>query len=77
MHRPMVSTVAGVAAQVAMSTVQHVALDLSPNAGVSLVRDPAGYQIHRVDGTAVVTHSRFIDTADRPFVPDWAVDGYP
>ncbi len=74
MHRPIGSAVAGVAAQVAMSTVQHVALDLDPSAAVSLVRDPVGYQLHRIDGTDVVTHSRYIDTGQHPFVPDWAVD---
>ena len=54
--------------------MQHVALDLDPSAAVSLVRDPVGYQLHRVDGTDVVTHSRYIDTGQQPFVPDWAVD---
>lgn len=76
MHRPIGSSVGGVAAQVAMSTVQHIALDLAPAAAVSLVRDPVGYQIHRVDGRAVVTHSRYIDTGEQPFEPDWAVDRY-
>ncbi len=45
-------------------------------AGVSLVRDPVGYQLHRVDGRDVVTHSRYLDTGEQPFVPDWAVDDY-
>ena len=76
MHRPIGSSVGGVAAQVAMSTVQHVALDLAPRAGVSLVRDPVGYQLHRVQGGAVVTHSRFIETGEVPFEPDWAADDY-
>ncbi len=76
MHRPIVGSVGGVPALVAMSTVQHVALDLAPGATVSLVRDPVGYQLHRVDGTDVVTHSRYIDTGQQPFVPDWAIDDY-
>jgi 3',5'-cyclic AMP phosphodiesterase CpdA len=74
MHRPIGASVGGVAAQVSMSTVQHVALDLAPGAAVSLVRDPVGYQLHRIDGTDVVTHSRYIDTGQHPFVPDWAID---
>ena len=76
MHRPIGSSLGGVAAQVAMSTVQHVALDLAPAATVSLVRDPVGYQIHRVDGRDIVTHSRYIDTGEQPFEPDWAIDDY-
>ena len=76
MHRPIGSSVGGVAAQVAMSTVQHVALDLAPSATASLVRDPVGYQLHRVVGTEVVTHSRYIETGQEPFVPDWAIDDY-
>lgn len=76
MHRPIGSSVGGVAAQVAMSTVQHVALDLAPAAQVSLVRDPVGYQIHRIAGGDVVTHSRYIETGETPFEPDWAPDDY-
>jgi 3',5'-cyclic AMP phosphodiesterase CpdA len=76
LHRPVGSSVAGVAAQVAMSTVQHVALDLAPEAAIALVRDPVGYQVHRIDGADVVTHSRYIDTGEHPFAPDWVVDGY-
>lgn len=74
MHRSIGSSVRGVATQVAMSTVQHVALDLSPVATVSLVRDPVGYQMHRIDGTNVVTHSRYMDTGEQPFEPGWAAD---
>jgi 3',5'-cyclic AMP phosphodiesterase CpdA len=76
LHRPIGSSVGGVAAHVGMSTVQHVALDLAPAAKVALVRDPVGYQIHRIDGRDVVTHSRYIDTGEQPFEPDWAVDDY-
>ena len=79
MHRPITSSVAGVPAQVAISTVQHVALDLSARSDPSLVHDPVGYQVHRVAGppgaAQVVTHTRYIDTGAKPFVPDWA-DGY-
>jgi 3',5'-cyclic AMP phosphodiesterase CpdA len=76
LHRPIGSSVGGVAAQVAMSTVQHVALDLAPAANISLVREPVGYQLHRVDGVDIVTHSRYLDTGEQPFEPSWAVDYY-
>jgi Icc protein len=75
LHRSITSVVAGVPAQIGISTVQHVALDLSPDAGPSLVHDPVGYQIHRVtDGPRrVITHTRYIETGAIPLVPDWAV----
>ena len=73
-HRSATATVAGVSAQIGISTVQHVALDLEPCSKPSLVRDPVGYQIHRVDASGIVTHARFIDTGEAPFVPDWADD---
>lgn len=79
LHRSITSSVAGVVAQVGISTVQHVALDLALASEPQLVHDPVGYQIHRVVADApahrVVTHVRHIDTGERPFVPDWA-DGY-
>jgi 3',5'-cyclic-AMP phosphodiesterase len=74
LHRPMTSVVAGIAAQVGLSTVQHVALDLAPTSHLSLVHDPVGYQIHRIVGRDVVTHVRYVDTSAKPFVPHSAVD---
>jgi hypothetical protein len=59
-----------------MSTVQHVDLDLVPGAGPSLIIDPVGYQIHRVAGRSIVSHTRYIDTPERSsttrVVPSWA-----
>ena len=76
LHRPVASTCAGVAAQVGISPVQHVALDLDPDAGVSLVRDPAGYQVLRIErddhGAEIVVHTRHVGTPERPFRPRWA-----
>lgn len=78
LHRPMVSSFAGIPAIVAMSTVQHVELDLrGRGAGdVAIIRDPVGYQLHRVvvdgDGSTIVTHARYLDTGEAPIVPDWA-----
>jgi 3',5'-cyclic-AMP phosphodiesterase len=69
LHRPMTSMFAGIPAQVGISTVQHVALDLSPSSQLSLVHDPVGYQIHRVAGHDIVTHVRYFDTGATPFVP--------
>lgn len=74
-HRPISSMVAGVAVQIGMSTVQHVALDLEAKSQPSLVRDPVGYQIHRIDSADVVTHGRYIATGEQSFVPGWSV-GY-
>ena len=43
-HRPINSTIAGIPAQVCISTVQHIDLDLAPEAGPSLIIDPVGYR---------------------------------
>lgn len=72
LHRPMTSTFAGIPAQVAMSTVQHVELDLRPDGQVAVIADPVGYQLHWIDGHRIVTHARFIETGATPTVPDWA-----
>jgi 3',5'-cyclic-AMP phosphodiesterase len=72
LHRPASSSIAGIPAQVGLSTVQHVALDLTPGAGVALVHDPFGYQIVRVSNSGIVTHTRYLDPTVEPFVPAWA-----
>jgi Icc protein len=77
LHRSITSVVAGVPAQVGISTVQHVALDLGPNSEPSLIHDPVGYQIHRVADGRVVTHARYIQTGSAPFVPAWAASHDP
>jgi 3',5'-cyclic-AMP phosphodiesterase len=75
-HRPVSSTIAGIPVQVGLATVQHVDLDFTPGAGPSLIVDPVGYQIHRVAGSSVVTHTRYIDTPEDPstarIIPSWA-----
>ena len=75
LHRPISGIVGGVPAQIGLSPVQHVALDLRDDADPSLVLDPVGYQIHRLADGHVVSHTRYIDTDAEPFVPDWAA-GY-
>ncbi len=77
-HRPVSSSIAGIPAQVGLSTVQHVDLDLAPDAGVSLIVDAVGYQVHRVAASGIVTHTRYIDTGDgvpsARIIPTWADD---
>lgn len=80
LHRPIVGTVAGITAQVGLSTVQHVDLDLAPAAPLSLILDPPGYQIHRLVGDAagsasMVTHTRLFETGHEGFIPSWADEG--
>ncbi|WP_051071332.1 metallophosphoesterase [Ilumatobacter coccineus] len=71
LHRPMASTFAGAPAQVGMSTVQHVALDLRPDAPVAVIDNPVGYQLIDVRPDSIVAHSRYIRTA-APVIPAWA-----
>ncbi len=73
-HRPITSTIAGIPAQVCISTVQHIDLDFAPDAGPSLIIDPVGYQIHRVAGADIVTHTRYIGTGAERIIPNWAAD---
>lgn len=72
LHRPIQSVVAGIPAQVGLSTVWHVALGLEDKAKIRLINDPAGYQIHRFQGDTSVSHTRYINTVEQPFRPDWA-----
>jgi Icc protein len=74
MHRPIASSVAGIPAQVGLSTVQHVALGLGEDDGISMIREPVGYQILRVTEAGIVVHTRYIDGEESPFVPTWAAD---
>lgn len=76
LHRPMMSTFAGTPAQVAMSTVQHVELDLRSDAPVAVIDNPVGYQLHEVRADTIVTHSRYIRT-EAAIVPSWAAEFSP
>jgi 3',5'-cyclic AMP phosphodiesterase CpdA len=71
-HRPVQSVVAGVLTTVGLSTVHHVALNLEPDSDVELIRDPAGYQLHRFQHGHWVSHTRYIDTGEVAFRPSWA-----
>jgi 3',5'-cyclic-AMP phosphodiesterase len=72
LHRPVQSVVAGVLATVGLSTVHHVALNLDPDSDIELIRDPAGYQLHRFQDGRWVSHTRYIDTGEQAFRPSWA-----
>lgn len=72
LHRPITATVSGVTANVGLSTVEHVELDLAADAGVSMILDPVGYQVLRIEGRNIVTHTRYIATGQRSFRPEWA-----
>ncbi len=74
LHRPISSVIAGIPAQVGLSTIQHVGLDLDPAAGITLINDPVGYLLHRFQDDTWVTHTRYIDTGGVPYVPHWASD---
>ena len=73
-HRPITSSIAGIQAQVGLSTVQHIDLDLTPDAGVSLIHEPVGYQILLVSASGIVVHTRYTETDESPFVPKWAAE---
>ena len=70
-HRPVTTTVANVTASVCLAGSFHVELDLRRGAPRSLIRDPRGYQLHRLDGESLVTHTRYVQTGETPFEPDW------
>ena len=72
LHRPIISTVSGVTANVGLSTVEHVELDLAADAGVSMILDPVGYQVLRIADRDIVTHTRYIATGQKSFRPEWA-----
>jgi 3',5'-cyclic AMP phosphodiesterase CpdA len=74
LHRPITSSIAGIPAQVGLSTVQHIDLDLSPDAGVSLIHEPVGYQILRISDSGIVVHTRYTESDESPFVPKWAAE---
>ena len=70
-HRPLVATFAGVTTSIGLASVHHVGLDLHPEAKPSVIVDPRGYQLHRIDGSDVVTHTRYIDRQEQAFDPGW------
>ncbi len=74
MHRPMNALVGGTIAQVGISTVQHVALELDEGepGPLMMIDGPPGYLVHRFHGGTWVSHTRYIDRDAKPFVPSWA-----
>lgn len=74
LHRPITSSIAGIPAQVGISTVQHTHLDLTADTGVSMIREPVGYQILRISDSGIVVHTRYTESDETPFVPKWAAE---
>lgn len=72
LHRPIIATVGGATVSVGISTVQAVALDLTPGAALAVADEPAGYSLHRFTGSSWVTHTRYI----HPAVPAHTVSAY-
>lgn len=68
-HRPVVTSVEDVATSVCLSSSFHVDLDLRPGGERALILDPRGYQLHIVNGSDVVSHTRYIDTGEARFEP--------
>lgn len=71
-HRPIVTTVAGITTSVGISTIHHVQLDLDPAAPVEVIEDPAGYQLHHHHGGHWVSHNRYVAPGNRPVRPPWS-----
>lgn len=72
LHRPVATGFEHAVVSVGPSTVHHVAGDLWPGSTPRLVLDPPAYQLHRWQDGLWVTHTRYLDTGQEPFVPDWA-----
>lgn len=75
LHRPMVTTVAGITTTVAPSTAQHIELNLADGAPVQTIADPGGYHLHHHHDGRWVSHIRFVDTGAEPVSPTWAPPG--
>lgn len=69
LHRPVQTTVGHVTASVGISTIYHVALDLTEGSSVQLIRDPAGYQLHCWLEGQWVSHTRYIGRSESAFTP--------
>jgi len=72
LHRPITTTIAGVACSTGVSTVHQVELNLAPDARPQVVCDPPGYQLHLFNGTSWVSHTRHFDTGGDVIDPQWA-----
>jgi 3',5'-cyclic AMP phosphodiesterase CpdA len=71
-HRPIVTTVAGVTTSVGPSPIHHVELDLEPDAPIELIEDPGAYQLHHHHGGNWVSHIRYVAPANPPVRPAWS-----
>ena len=73
LHRPITTTVGGVTTQTCPTTSQPVALDLRPGQTISMITEPAAYNLHLRTEGGWVTHTRFVGLGVDPIVPDWAI----
>jgi Icc protein len=58
---------AGTVASVCPSPAHQVALDLAPDAADDFIMEPPAFQLHRWDGTTLVTHTAYIGEFDGPY----------
>ncbi len=72
LHRPITTTVGGVTTITCPTTSQRIGLDLRPEAPISVIAEPAAYQLHLRTEGGWVTHTRPVDLGIEPIVPDWA-----
>ena len=79
LHRPMTAVVGGHFAEVGPSTAVHVALDLATDAPRRVILDPIGYRLLAISPDdaehadwAVVGHTRYVDTGQVAFEPNWS-----
>ena len=75
-HRSIQRMFGGTIAQIAPSVGHQVAFDLRPGGPSSFVLDPPAFLLHRLDGTAIVSHHVMVDRAPGPF-PFILPDDYP
>jgi 3',5'-cyclic AMP phosphodiesterase CpdA len=67
LHRPIITRFGGTVASVCPSPAHQVALDLSPDAPDDFVLEPPGFQLHKLTGAGLVTHTAYIGEFEGPY----------
>lgn len=67
LHRPITVRFGGTVASTCPSPAHQVALDLDENAADNYVMEPPAYQLHRWDGSMLVTHTAYVGEFDGPY----------
>lgn len=67
LHRSITVRFAGTVVSVSPSPAHQVALDLSPDAADQFVMEPPAFQLHWWNGSQLVTHTAFVDSAQGPY----------